>query len=515
MKWYWKILIALCAVALLLLLLNIGLNIWIDRQLPKIINRENDSEYFITYKDLDVSLWDSRIVANSIVVVPKKALKDSLNKAGIYAKIDQVKVTDFDIWEVAFHDKIIAKSMSIEKPDIVLYKKKSRYDVKETVVGPFDKIVSVSDILVRHGNLQIFSGKHKTPFLNVQNINVQLDGVLVSETSLAEVIPFHFRNYALSCESLYFEPNPFYHIRAKKIKSTKTNLRIDRFEMVPQMGRREFVASIPKEKDLNTISCKSIDVGQLDWGFNKKDLFVHSKLVKLDEVSANIYRSKEPQDDLSKKDLYNKLLRELKFDLKVDTLKVRNSIVEYEEEKSFEYGAGKLSFSRFNVLATNICSGFKKTTLPDLKIKVKCLFMKTSPLEVDWTLNVMDKSDGFHIKGTMRHFDSENMVRFTRPYMNVTTTGMIDEVHFDFTGNDSKNSGAFAVKYDDLKFVIYQKDEREKKNKFLTFVAKIFVKKTTKDRIRDTTVEVDRIPEKSFYNFLWRSVAEGLKKILI
>jgi len=205
----------------------------------------------------------------------------------------------------------------------------------------------------------------------------------------------------------------------------------------------------------------------------------------------------------------------LKFDLKVDTLKIRNSIVEYEEEKSAKVGAGKLSFTHFNLTGNNIYSGFKKEKLADTKFKIKCKFMNDSPLDVSWKFNIMDKSDGFNINGTLTKLDVEKMSAFTKLYMSVSAKGIMDEVHFNFTGNDKRNAGQLAVKYDDLKFVIYQKDDRKKKNKLLTFVASIFVKKDTKNKVKDAHVDVARAADKSFFNFLWISVADGLKKILI
>lgn len=515
MKWTRRILIGLGILLLLAVLLNFGLNFWINKQLPKIINRENDSRYFITYKKMNVSLWNGSIEASGLVVVPKEALKDSINKSGIYAHIDAIRISNFKTWDMLFHDKIRARRITIEKPQIILYKKDKKATVRESVVQPFEKIISVSDIDLRNGDLKIIETKTNKAVLSAQNINVMLDGVVVSEKILDDKIPFQFENYSMSCDSLYYHPNEVYHFKTKKIKGSKNSLQVNAFEMLPSYSRKEFVASLAKEKDFNTIRCKSIDIGKMDWGFKDDDFYFHSNIVKIDAVSANIYRSKEPADDLSKKHLYNKLLRELKIDLKVDTLKVRNSMVEYEEEKSDEFGAGKVSFSQFNVLATDIRSGFKKTQLPEVKIKVKCLFMKKAPFVVDWRFNVMDKNDGFVIKGILKNLDAQQMVPFTKPYANLTTQGFMDEVRFDFRGNDFKSTGTFAVEYDDLKFTIYQKDQRQKKNKLLTFVARVFVKKDTKERLKSTEIEIDRIPEKSFYNLLWRSVAEGLKQILI
>lgn len=515
MKWYFKILIGLCSLLVFGIILNIVLNIWIKYPISKIISNKNDSAYFVTYKSINVSIWNSSIVANDIVIIPRKAVKDTLNKAGIYAEIKKIKVTKFKVWDVLFNDKIKAKSISIEKSNVVLYKKEKNENVRESVVGPFDKIISVGEVALVNANFKIYDVDSKITMLNVQNINVQLDGIVVTKSTLEDKIPFQFKEYSVTCDSLYFHPNEFYNIKTNKIKITNSDIKIDEFQMIPTYSRRQFVSKISKEKDLNTILCKTISVSKMDWGFKEEDFFFHCNAVDLNRVKANIYRSLEPKDDLSKKHLYNKLLRDLKFDLKVDTLKIRNSIVEYEEEKSFDLGPGKLRFNNFNLNATSINSGFKKNKLPDVKINISCNFMNNSPLNVNWKFNVMDQNDGFNIKGSLQKFDVEKIVAFTKPYMNVQTKGIIDQMHFDFTGNDKQVAGKFAVEYDDLEFKIFKKDNRKKKNKLATFIAKVFVKKHTDEKLKNVDVELERITEKSFYNFLWRSIAEGLKKVLI
>lgn len=520
MNWQRKILIGIGSFILLLLLLNFGFNLWIKYQLPKIINGKNGSAYAITYKRIEVSLLSSNILASDVTIVPKAVLQDTLVKAGIYARIPSIEIRKFKLWSALFSDRIKARSITVESPRVILYKRNDKAishskSIRSAVVAPFEKIIAVSDIFLYHGDLKIINVNNDKAVLSVQNVNLQLDGIVITDDLLEHKIPFQFRNYSISYDSLYYRPNEFYNIRTRKFKATKTDVSIAQFTMIPQYSRAAFVAKIPKEKDLYTLLCDSIDIANIDWGFKESDFFFHCDAVVLNRVSANIYRSKEPTDDLSKKHLYNKLLRELKFDLKVDTLKVRNSIVAYEEEKSSEFGAGQLTFNSFNLSANHICSGFKKQQLADVKIKINCRFMNDSSLAVDWKFNVMDKSDGFNIKGKLSNFDVQKMTAFSKPYLNVSTKGTMDEVYFNFTGNDQRNAGDFAVKYDDLKFTIYKKDDRKKKNKLLTFVANIFVKKDTKGRVKDANIAVERIPEKSFYNLLWRSVAEGLKKILV
>lgn len=515
MKWYRKVLISLCSLILLLAMVDIGLNLWIKSHLPKIINKKEDAFYFVTYKNIDVSLFRSTIRIHDIVIIPKAAVKDTINKEGIYATVPTIAIKKFKLLPFLFDGKLKAKSITVETPKAVLYVRKKQPDIREEVAKPFEKLITVSDVFVNHGDFKMIRVKDSMAVLSVYNINLNVDGILINDNILKEKIPAEYQDYTFNCDSIYYHPNAFYHIQTKRVKSTKSDFRVDGFKMIPQHSRHEFVAKIPKEKDLFTLSCDSIKITNLDWGFNKDDLYVYCGVINLEHAAANIYRSKEPPDDLSKKHLYNKLLRDMKFDLRIDTLKVRNSILEYEEEKSAELGAAKLVFNPFNLTATSINSGFKKTKLPDLKIKINCRFMNDCPLDVDWKLNVMDKNDGFSINGRLTNFDTKNINLFSKPYINVETKGTIDEVRFNFIGNDKSASGEFKVAYDDLKFTIYKKDNPKKKNKLLTFVAKIFVKKDSKDKLKDTHIEVARIPEKSFYNLLWRSIQEGLKKILV
>ena len=61
----------------------------------------------------------------------------------------------------------------------------------------------------------------------------------------------------------------------------------------------------------------------------------------------------------------------------------------------------------------------------------------------------------------------------------------------------------------------YKKGDSDKKAKFKSAVANLIMKKDSDGKSKQADIELERIREKSFYNFLWRSIAESLKKILI
>lgn len=517
---YKKIAIIAISVVFFVLLLNFGLNFWIKTQLPTLIHEKNKTAYNINYEKIEVSLWSRNIYAETLLVHPKNQLENSVNKTGIFSKIESITIQHFNIWDLAFRDIIQAESITINKPRVILYKKNDKLinnskSIRSEIVEPFQKIIAVSNIYLNDGSIDVVTLENNKPILNVKNIILKLEGILITEATLKAKIPLQYKKYVLVCDSLYYKPNAFYHINIDKISTENQFLKIKNFAMLPEYDRRNFVAKLEKEKDIYTLKLDSASINKMDWGFKNDRFYFTANSLLMHHFDANIYRNKMPKDDLSKKYLYNSLLRKIKFPLKIDTLQVLKSKLVYEEEVDFTKGPGVLNFDQFNLQATNIQSGFGLKKADDVKIKVNCLFMKTSPLNVDWRFNVLDTKDSFHIQGTIANFDVAGLKRFTQPYMNTSFTGTFDKYHFNFYGNDTNVTGNAALVYDDLKVKLYQKKHPEREAKIKTAIANLILKNDSDEKSKKAAVEIERIPEKSFYNFLWRSIAESLKKILI
>jgi hypothetical protein len=515
-----KIIVFILGLFIFLGILNIGINLWLKLKLPEIINKKNDSSYIISYNDINLSLWSSKIVINGISLLPKKNVEKTENKIGIYATISKIEINDFKIGSILFGKKIKAKKITISAPDIVLYKNSQHVinnskSITSKVIKPFEKVIRVSDIFLIDGKLKIVNNETNHNLASVKNINLNIEGIIVNEETLTQKIPFSYKNYTLVCDSIFYQIDEFYTINSHKIIATDSTFNVQKLELLPKYTRKQFVQKIPKERDLYTIKINEINSKSIKWGFLKDDFYFKTNTILINGLNANIYRGKMPTDDLSKKKLYNRLLRELPFYLKVDSLQLKNSKLVYEEEKTFEEGPGKLIFNDFNMNVLNIQSGFKKTKLSDIKIDIKCNFMEESILDVDWKFNVLDKSDGFTIKGKIFNFNTEQLAYFTKPYINVIIKGTLDKVYFNFSGNDIASKGDFALKYDDLKVEVFRNEKRHKINKFLSAIGNLFIKDDSGETLKTTEIEVKRNQEKSFYNFLWISVAEGLKEILL
>ena len=504
----------------LIVVLSVGLNWWIDAKLPQLISEKNETPYHIQYQKLNISLFAKTIEATGITITPKEHEKDSLKKNGIFASVERITIDNFSLFPLLFDNKIEAQTLTVKSPKITLFKDNdktihSTKNISSQVVAPFEQIIKVSNVNLDQGSFFIVHLKNNKTLFSAQNVTIQLDDIAISEETLKQKVPFTYRKYAFSCDSLFYRTDDFYQIKMQKIATTHTGLEVADFSMDSQFNRRQFVNQLPKEKDLYHLKAKKIAVKNMDWGFKEEVMFFKTHQILIQHADANIYRSKMPEDDLTTKPLYNKLLRELPFELKVDTLTVANSKLVYEEEKSFGKGPGILEFTSFNLQATSLQSGFQKTKLPDVVIAIDCQFMKRSPMKVDWRFNVMDQSDGFTIKGRISDFDTDQLAIFIKPYINVTTKGTFDRVYFNFAGTDDKATGDFALRYHDLKVKLYQKRNRDKESKLKTWIGNLLLKDDSDGELIENEVSVKRIKEKSFYNYFWRCLAEGMKKTLL
>ncbi len=519
MKWIKRIAIGLLSLVLIVVLADIGLNAWIKYQLPHIINENNDSPYEITYKELKISLLDRNLKATDIVLVPKASLNHSKNKAGIYSKITAIEVNDFSLWDIVFGKRIHARNLIVSNPEVNLLKANEKAlenpkSIGSEIVKPFSRIITVSDVFLNNGKFRIGTLKNKT-ILEISNVSIKLEGILITDATLAQKLPFAFRTYAIDCDSVFYRPDGFYRMTLQGLKTTNTGLRFDKFELRPELNRKAFVRALPKEKDIYDISVGSVAVDRIDWGFKGDDFFFRSGNITLDRVVADIYRNKGPKDDPTTRKMYSEMLRNIPFALKVDTLLMRRSRITYEEALDYDKSPGVLTFSKFNMHVTGLQSGFRQAKMPDVRIKVLCNFMESSRLDVDWTFNVLDKSDRFNIRGRFFDFPADRLTAFTKPYLNVTFKGSLDEVYFNFTGNNERSGGDFAINYDDLKVKIFKKKDKKKQSKLLSAIANLFVKHDTKDKVNNAEVSVKRTKNRSFFNLLWRCLEEGLKKIML
>lgn len=475
---------------------SVDINIKNDKVDP---NRKKDSlGYLIPFK-LDIQRV---LVDNS-----KFKIGNSLNAQNINIQIDKILNQK--------NKKLSVENIILRNPSITTYLVSKQKVKKAAQEVDFKDFIEIKNVKIEKGEYKLNKHSNNQNLLKVNDINFVMNDIQITPESFIKKIPITYKNVELSASSINYDPDHIYSIKAKKIKLDNGNLSLNNFEMKPKISRAQFVRQLKKEKDLYTLSATKIDVHNMDWGFEGKDMFFKVPKIDLNSVNANIYRSKIPVDDPKKKNLYSKLLRDLPFILEVKKLDLKNSKVEYEEETENSTGAGKLTFANFNASVQNIYSGYKKSSLPDLKADIKTNFMNDSRLTAIWTFNPINRSEKFNIKGSIFNFDAKKMTPFIKPYLHATAEGNMKEIRFNFTGNDINATGDFGIKYENLKVTLHNKKTGEKQ-KTLSAIGNLLVKSNTGEKYTEERLKtVVRNQDRSFFNFFWNCVQQGLKQTLL
>lgn len=507
-----KISIALLVLLLLVIIGGWGLSHYISKKLPSIIRNEKDIPYNISYKDLDIDLFGGSFTMHNAFIAPKDSIGVALQQ-GAFAEVKAIRVENFGLWALLKNDRITVDRVIIDTPNVTLYPREKKY-TSDDDIKPFKNAIRTGSLEIRNGKFQLLDSV-KGKILSASKINFELNNIRIDSNTVEKNIPVRYRDYNFACDSLFYRVDGFYDLTAAKFSSSDSTIAVTNFKMIPKQDRVQFTRMQPKEKDRFAIVAEKISIPKADWGFVNDTMYVHSPEVVLEKVNANIYRSKVPKDDPSIKKLYSQMLRELKFDLKIDKLLLKNSTIVYEEQLNFERPPAKVSFSKFYATVSNIYSPIRKGKLPKTTIDVQCLFMKSTPLTVNWSFNSLDAGDSFTIIGRLKDIRSEEVNPVSKPLMNVSTSGNLNEVYFTMNGNRNRAEGDFAINYDNLDVTIHDKDNLKKEKKLVSAIGNLIVKDDTKGELKEVHIGVDRNKDKSVFNYIWKFVQEGLTQTIL
>ncbi|MDP2452917.1 MULTISPECIES: hypothetical protein [unclassified Kaistella] len=369
--------------------------------------------------------------------------------------------------------------------------------------------LTVKNVVLKNSNLEVDSKNQPLVF---KDLNANIQQIEMNDQTIKDAIPFKTGNYSLTTRNFNYKTK-FYNLSASLLKLNKNTVQISNFAMKPTVSRTQYIRMIPTEKDLYDLKINQITANG-KWDLVSESKFLDVDQITLNQLDANVFRSKIPKDDLSEKPMYSKLLRSIKFPVFVQNLDIKNSLLVYEEDTKKSDGPGKLTFNNLNLSAKNVNSGKMKNRPTQIPITIQCQFMNASPMNVKWSFDTANMNDAFAISGNIADLPASRINPFIEPYLKVRATGLISDLIFNFKGTQRGIGGTLKMVHQNLKVSILK--QTGEKDKILSAVANIFVRTDSGNYPESVEVEeVERDKTKSFFNLFWRGIEQGLKKTLI
>lgn len=497
-----KIFLIAGLVLLVLVGVVIGLNKLIEHKLKTALQK-NITTQELSYDELNVSLLGrSASISNfSFKTDDKKVSAKDLNVSGI------------SIYEYLIHKKIEVSSIKLEEPTVVIYtgrKKKADTSKKdaERKIGFLAKTIEVSN-----ASLRLTKSDSVKNTLFVRFPKIQLKKTEVNRNSLASGLPFKYESYQVKADSFFFNINEQHDLTVDEISLNDSFLDIKNIEMRPLYDKEEFQRHIPYEKDRFELQIAGLKLNSWNWGMENDSLMLQSPMVQIKQMDLELYRDKQVKDDPRHKAMYSKTIRDLPIKLKLDTVKLSNTEIKYEERVKADRKPGMVNFTELNASIYNLTNmGMNTPDFPTTNIEVETLFMGEANLKVNWNFDISNKMDVFRISGDLDNISGEGINQFLKPALNVKAQGGIRDMQFDYSGNRNKASGQMKLVYNDFKVEVL-KEDGESKNNFLSALANLIISNdATSEERTQKDITATRTKTKSFWNYLWKMVRNGALK---
>ena len=479
---------------------------FLERKLPAHVE--------LDYQDMDVNVWKGTIGLEDISI--RLFDRDSV-LMNTEVSMQAITLHGLSYWQFFVNQHIAVDELKLRQPQIDHYLHKvlpKENDDPQGVVQLL-KTIEIKVLKVSDGRLKLFQeGKDSIAF-QTEAINFNLMEAQTGPEKIKEKIPIIYSSYNLASENLFVDLGPFEELKVDAISLKNGNAGIKNLDLHSKFDKAKLSEEIKTQHDHISLKIPEITLDSIQVGFRKDSLFIVTGLGNINGPKAEIFRDKLVTEDRTHKRLYSEMLRELPIHIDIPKVKVADGNLVYSEQVETIVAPGEITFNDINATLQNITN--KSQNGNKTRVSIDAKLMNHAPIDLDWSFDVSKENDPFTASGVIKNFKTSSINDFLESNLRARAKGTIDRMYFTVSGNVISSAGDMKMKYDDFEFSVLKKNKLGV-NKLLTFLGNIFINdgsRADEDGFRYGSIEVERDPTKSFFNYLWLNVREGTVNTLV
>lgn len=417
-------------------------------------------------------------------------------------------------------DTITCDDIAVYQPPKIEISPNDRNDGKDST-----GFMQVYSVYLKHLQFpKVSFVAYKKNNFHLGNISLTINDVKADQLSKIESHPFNYsREVKIELASLSSKSSDkkyTFTLKNLLVNSLDRTLNIHSFNVIPYAGEKKFAQNEKFQRDRYDLKMNHLLFSGIEMDDILDGKIIASKL-SVKNTNAKIYRDlTKPLKKESKVGNYpSQLVQKLNFPIRLDEVVLNNAYIEYREKQEKTDTTGVISFSdaTLNVKnITNMDAAIKQNK--ELTISFDARALKKIPLKGNFIF-MMDDSDGrFRVNGKTGGFDADILNEVSIPMALIRLKqGHMNSLEFHFTGNNTSASGNVILKYNDLKVDVLKMDKETndiKKRGFLSLFANVIVKNDNPSdgELRNVKAHYERNIYKSFFNLVWKTLFDGLKK---
>jgi hypothetical protein len=440
---------------------------------------------------------------------------DSLPQFPHHLFVNKLRLEGISVYQLLAKNKMHIHKIVFDVGEFQLNRglKKPKSEVKELNIDLEN--VTIDKIVIKDVYTKVFTDS-LAQYEGIVSLN--LDNVVIGDLdSIRELTSYEVESFdALITKMRIKGRKDMYTSSISKIyaNSVEGRIEIDSVILVPKYSRYQFARKLGRQVDRMNLLIPKISINDLSFAELKDSLF---RAATIDIKSAKLYIYKDKRlpfiRDITP--LPIAMIRDLEFGIAIDTLKLIDAKVTYEEFPEEGYHPGYVTFEKLNATLDHLTN---RNHYPDYKqatLKASSYVMGKGLLKAEFSLPY-GKSQVYNAKGGIDNFSLYrlNPILENLAFMSVTS-GRLNHLAFNFDYTDLKANGTVLVNYENLKINSLTKEKEPEKNEIKTFVVNTILKKNKTEKMdkerRRGTVEFDRDRRRAIFHYWWRSLLSGIK----
>ncbi len=504
-----------------------SLNIFIHYKMEEVLSQKMPSNYHISYDNIEISLLGGSIQMDSLKIT---CLEDSILGDSIPGVING-EVANLTIHKVSFlhfllNHAIRINNVVIKEPKLT-YLVNTHY-VKDTVLKSkttflpkgINRIsirnLDIEDADIKEANIQTAD----KALLSVNDLSIHVKKLRIKNPTNNRKRPVSFTHLDIQTHEISNASSKDYtlYLKTFEFNSSLKQLFLSDFQFTPTFAKTDFKKHSTYETDMFNVQLDSLCIGDIDIENILKRHQIKIPKIEIFEPNISIYRDKRMPDPPYKyKPLIASAIKKIPIETDVDSIVISGGKVVYEEYAEKAHEAGMIFFDLQQIYVTHLsnkASSIKKH--PNMKVDIQALLMGEGQMNSSLNFALNSSVDKFKTEGDLHAINAATLNSITENLLNVKiTSGIIEDVHFAFDATDNVAKGTLNMAYDDLKVELMNQDG--KNQSLVSLLANGIIKKdnhTDDKNYRTGNIYFERLKDKGFPNYLWKSISSGLVPIV-
>lgn len=514
----------------------------IRKEITELVQKSTHGLYRIKFSQIHTNFITGSATISDVNITPDTnvfkvlvAAKKAPNNL-YYIRLKKLSIKRFHPYDIYFNKKVDISLLLFDNPDITMVNKhfdfndnrpprprKSPYDYIKNLF----KSLRVQLVDFRNVRFKYVNNNDLLPDVDsVSNLNVTLKDWLIDSLSaqdttrlyLLKDVDVNLSNYS------YATPDSMYHITINQLdfNASSGKVNIKQFGLIPRYSEANFAKVAGYARDRFTIQLKNIDLDGIDLPayLQKRELIASQMSIADGEVAVFNNNTFPKLEKIKTGRFPHQLLQQLKAQLTIKKIKLSNINVSYTEFDKKSQQRGRISFENTTGAITNATNAVKvKTANPIMQADLVSYVMGQGKLAINFKFDLNSPTGEFAYKGAITNLDGRKLNQITKPLgMVQVNKGMIKSLAFDIKANQDVAKGKVDFAFNDLSVALLKKEEgkaRLVRKGLLSILANalvIYSDNPSKDgKFTSAPIHYNRQPTGSFFNFIWKTLYQGVK----